>query len=113
MRRHRLSTYIACPLPPIVTVDKRLCLPSTRFCSGVTRRAVDLDVHLALDVAEVDQAQQRATVDAVLTRRARWYDPRTAELTDAVLAESDRGLAATSPGGSRPRPDDWVLVITS
>jgi hypothetical protein len=51
--------------------------------------------------------------DAVATRRARWYDPRTTELTEAVLDESHRGLGAASPGGSQPRPDDWVLVISA
>jgi hypothetical protein len=45
-------------------------------------------------------------------RAARWYDPRLGELTEAVVSESDRGLAAKSPGGPHARPHDWTLVLT-
>jgi Domain of unknown function (DUF5060)/Protein of unknown function (DUF4038)/Putative collagen-binding domain of a collagenase len=43
---------------------------------------------------------------------ARWFDPRTGELADAVCGESAGALSVKSPGGGpKDRPHDWALVV--
>ena len=42
--------------------------------------------------------------------RARWFDPRTGALEDAV-AGSDAAFQSPQTSSEAQRPDDWVLLV--